>query len=282
MTTYKALDHMDLIERLETLDLCYWGHYKSFYINGASVYYDVIAVDHEESVIRFSLYDEYDYPVDVFVIHKKDEKRYDLTVDDNFVELNIYEVKDMKEINENVFATFKERVDTILFGKLYDDVKIPSKREEDAGYDIYPYFKEDFMVIWPHQTRMIPTGLVSAFPSDYVAILKERGSTGTKGIGQRCGVIDSGYRGEWMIPITNHNNSPIVIKKEHVEEKDYCSVLTGNEGLTTKHIVYSYEKAISQCIMVEVPKLIIEERSVEEIKAIQSERGEGKLGSSCK
>ena len=75
----------------------------------------------------------------------------------------------------------------IYFSKLYEDVKIPSKREEDAGYDIYPYFKEDYIMINPHETKLINTGLISAFDKDYVAILKERGSTGTKGIGQRSG-----------------------------------------------------------------------------------------------
>lgn len=75
----------------------------------------------------------------------------------------------------------------IYFSKLYDNVKIPSKRAEDAGYDIYAYFTEDYIVINPHETKLISTGLISAFDEQYVAILKERGSTGTKGMGQRCG-----------------------------------------------------------------------------------------------
>ena len=43
------------------------------------------------------------------------------------------------------------------------------------------------MKIEPHETVLVPTGIASAFSSDYVAIIKERGSTGSKGIGQRCG-----------------------------------------------------------------------------------------------
>lgn len=75
----------------------------------------------------------------------------------------------------------------IYFSKLYEDVKIPSKRDEDAGYDIYAYFTEDYIVINPHETKLINTGLISAFDEQYVAILKERGSTGTKGMGLRSG-----------------------------------------------------------------------------------------------
>lgn len=59
------------------------------------------------------------------------------------------------------------------------------------------------MVIAPQETRIIPTGLISAFPTGYVVILKERRSAGTRGMGQRSGVIDSEYRGEWLVSITN-------------------------------------------------------------------------------
>lgn len=164
-------------------------------------------------------------------------------------------------------------MENIKFAKLYDDVIIPSKREEDGGMDIYARFDMDYIIVPPHATKMIPTGLISAFDSAYVAILHERGSTGTKGIGQRCGVIDSGYRGEWNVPITNHNERPLIIHKKSAVIPatllEYC-------------ILYPYGKAISQCIMQKVPKLEVEECTVEEILAIKSERGNGKLGSSGK
>ena len=47
-------------------------------------------------------------------------------------------------------------------------------------------------------------------------------------------------------------------------------------------IVYPYEKGICQCMMVEVPKLQIEEMSYEDLLKIESERGTGALGSSGK
>lgn len=70
---------------------------------------------------------------------------------------------------------------------------IPTKKEEDAGYDLYACIEKNIL-IKPHQTVMLPTGVATAFSKSYVMILKERGSTGTEGIAQRSGVIDSGYR----------------------------------------------------------------------------------------
>lgn len=166
------------------------------------------------------------------------------------------------ELNNNV----------ILFAKTKTGGKIPSKREEDGAFDIYACFDEEYMVIKPHETRMIPTGIASAFTNDYVAILKERGSTGSKGIGQRCGVIDSGFRGEWFVPLTNHNDKPLIISKN----PDVCNVAS------EVAIVYPYSKAICQCMMVEVPKLNIEEISYDDLREIASERGVGSLGSSGK
>ena len=101
----------------------------------------------------------------------------------------------------------------LYFAKLRPEAVIPSKRDEDAGYDIYACFDEDYLLLAPLETRRIPTGLMSAFSPDYYLQLQERGSTGTKGISQRCGVIDSGFRNEWFIPLTNLNTKPLALVK---------------------------------------------------------------------
>lgn len=159
----------------------------------------------------------------------------------------------------------------IFWAKDNETVVIPTKRDEDAGWDIYANFEEDYLEVPPHTTVMIPTNLRSAFSPKWVAILKERGSTGTKGIAQRCGVIDSGFRNAWMIPITNTTDKTIVILKKDV-----------GINFIEEVIIYPYEKAVAQAIFVEVPKLKSEEISVEELLNIKSERGEGMLGSSKK
>lgn len=157
----------------------------------------------------------------------------------------------------------------LYWAKVKEGAKIPSKRVEDAGYDLYPCFEEDYLEIAPHETKLVPLGVASAFDSEFVMILKERGSTGTKGIAQRSGVIDSGYRGEYMAPITNLNTRPLVIKKENVE-------------YTNDAIVYPYEKAICQGVLLRMPQLECEEIGLDELQAISSERMAGKLGSSGK
>lgn len=163
-------------------------------------------------------------------------------------------------------------ITTVKFAKIRPTATIPTKRIEDAGYDIYANFDEDYIVISPHETKMIPTGIASACDVDYCFILKERGSTGSKGIAQRCGVIDSGYRNEWFIPITNTTNKSLYIVKNNI-----------NINFNMDNIVtYPYEKAICQAIIVPVPYAEIEEYTYEELKAIPSQRGGGCIGSSNK
>lgn len=157
------------------------------------------------------------------------------------------------------------------FARINKGVILPTKEDENAGYDIYPYFEEDTLAIAPHQTVMIPTGLYSAFDKDYVMILKERGSTGTIGLAQRCGVIDSGFRGEWFIPITNTTNELVVIDKS-------IDKVVRNWGT----VYYPYSKAICQAVLVPVPSVETAEISLEELKNIESKRGDGMLGSSEK
>lgn len=163
-------------------------------------------------------------------------------------------------------------ITTVKFAKVRPTAEIPTKRVEDAGYDIYADFEEDYMIIPPHETKMIPTGIASACDVDYCFILKERGSTGSKGIAQRCGVIDSGYRNEWFVPITNTTDKTLYIAKN-----------TSDTNVNNKdNFIYPYGKAIAQAIIIPVPQVDIEEYTYDELKAIPSQRRNGALGSSGK
>lgn len=163
---------------------------------------------------------------------------------------------------------------TVKFARVRPTAVIPTKRDEDAGFDIYADFEDDFIIIDPHTTTLIPTGIASACDADYCFILKERGSTGTKGIAQRCGVIDSGYRNEWFVPITNTTNKKIAIVKK---DADYIFMKN-----TSGYTIYPYEKAIAQALIIPVPKVNVEELTYNELKEIASDRGMGALGSSGK
>lgn len=163
-------------------------------------------------------------------------------------------------------------MDKLYFAALREGARIPTKRDEDAGYDIYACFEEAYFRFEPFETKIVPSGIISAFPEEYVAILKERGSTGTRGIGQRAGVIDSGYRGEWLISMTNHNDRPLVIAKA-----EYAAVQDLSDC-----VVYPYEKAICQALFIPLAQLNAQAVDAETILAIPSARGTGRLGSSGK
>lgn len=170
----------------------------------------------------------------------------------------------------------------IKFAKVRPDAIIPSKRDEDMGYDIYPCFDEDYILINPHETKLIPTGIASACDPGYGFLLFERGSTGSKGIARRCGVIDSGYRNEWFIGLTNTTNKTLFISK--LNETELLEKLHGY--VDVRHIgtnlIYPYSKAIVQAIVTPVLKTTEQELTYEDLKAIPSERGLGSLGSSGK
>lgn len=177
----------------------------------------------------------------------------------------------------------------VKFAKVRKGAIIPSKRNEDMGLDIYACFDEDYIVIEPHETKLIPTGIASACSEDYGFVLKERGSTGSKGIALRCGVIDSGYRNEWFVGLTNTTRKTIFISKLSEEEtlNRYYNNIKSKFFIKIKKffrrvLVYDYSKAITQALVVPVPKLNIQEVSYDELKSIESERGMGALGSSNK
>lgn len=177
----------------------------------------------------------------------------------------------------------------VKFARVRKGAVVPSKRNEDMGLDIYACFDEDYIVIEPHDTKLIPTGIASACSEDYGFVLKERGSTGSKGIALRCGVIDSGYRNEWFVGLTNTTRKTIFISKLSEEEtlNRYYNNIKSKFFIKIKKffrrvLVYDYSKAITQALVVPVPKLNIQEVSYDELKSIESERGMGALGSSNK
>ena len=101
----------------------------------------------------------------------------------------------------------------IIFAKVKENAIIPSKEDENAGFDIYACWdgveKKD-KIIKPHTTKLIPTGIACALPINYYFQVEERGSTGSKGIKKSAGVVDSGYRGEIFVAISNVNDKYLI------------------------------------------------------------------------
>ena len=192
----------------------------------------------------------------------------------------------------------------LYFAKVNPNAIIPTKEKENAGYDIYACFNKDFLAIPPHSTKLVPTGIASAISDKYYLGVAERGSTGKIGMKYSAGVIDSGYRGEIFIGLSNINDVPIVISKltreeleenygkigygetiymteEEYEDLIYLEDYEEHDNLTC--IIYPYSKAIAQLIVHEVHNEVEpKEISYEELQSIPSKRGTGSLGSSGK
>ena len=161
----------------------------------------------------------------------------------------------------------------VKFAKVRHDAKIPTKRREDAAFDLYACFDEDWIRIEPHTNKLIPTGIASAFDPEWAIVFRERGSTGVKNMKVNAGVIDSGYRGEYFASIYNGNDAPLYIAK----------YLDGEQSPEDKNaIVYPYSKAIAQALVIPVPEVNVEEIHYDDLQKIASERGMGALGSSNK
>jgi dUTP pyrophosphatase len=159
----------------------------------------------------------------------------------------------------------------LYFARTRPGAVIPAKRPEDSGYDIYSCFPEESIMLHPGEIKLIPTGIASAFPQDYVFFIKERSSTGSIGLSARMGVIDSGFRGEIMIGLNNTSNIPIVITRA-------VSQVTREDGL----ISYPYSKAIAQGVLCVIPNLEVKELGYDDLLKITSDRGVGFLGASGK
>ena len=86
--------------------------------------------------------------------------------------------------------------------------------KEAAGADLYACLEES-VTIAPGQTVFIPTGLAMALPRGYVGLVYARSGLACKqdlAPANKVGVIDSDYRGEFMIALHNHGKEVRTIR----------------------------------------------------------------------
>ncbi len=170
----------------------------------------------------------------------------------------------------------------IYFAKIRPQAIIPTKKQEDAGYDFYACFDEDYFVIEAGETKGVPTGIATAFSSTYYAQVEERSSMAKLGIKKSGGVIDSGYRGEWFIMTYNTNKKPFIISKVPLDSVPQTLNINGKLYNKEDVILYPATKAITQVIMQVVPVLDSKELTYDQLLEIKSQRGTGGFGSSNK
>lgn len=79
---------------------------------------------------------------------------------------------------------------------------------EAAGADLYACLEET-VVIQPGESAFIPTGLAMELPRGYVGLIYARSGLACKrGLApaNKVGVIDSDYRGEFIVVLHNHGS----------------------------------------------------------------------------
>ena len=78
---------------------------------------------------------------------------------------------------------------------------VPTKsRKSDAGYDLYA---DENFTLRPEETILISTGIALAIPDGYAGLIWDRSGLGSKGIHRHAGVVDSSYRGEIKVALSN-------------------------------------------------------------------------------
>lgn len=112
--------------------------------------------------------------------------------------------------------------------------------------------EEGYIEVYPHQTVRLRTGFKQAIPEGYAGRLDDRSSLGcNKSMKILGGIIDSDFRGEWMVTLVNLST---IVVRINVGDK------------------------ITQCIY--YPKIIADCPIVPELD--ETERGAGGFGSTDK
>ena len=104
----------------------------------------------------------------------------------------------------------------IKIKKLKENAVIPTRGSASAaGYDLYACLDKDEVIIKPNTNYIIGTGLSLEIPEGYFAGIFARSGIATKQNlrpANCTGVIDSDYRGEYMVALHNDSNEDKIIK----------------------------------------------------------------------
>ena len=98
--------------------------------------------------------------------------------------------------------------------RLTETAMIPTRQHEgDAGYDLYTDIQEP-VIIEPHTTKLIHTGIAIEIPDGYFgAIFARSGLASKQGLrpANCVGVCDSRYRGEYIVALHNDSTAAQIV-----------------------------------------------------------------------
>ena len=106
-------------------------------------------------------------------------------------------------------------MEPIQVKKLNEKAILPTYgTSEAAGADLYACIEAEVTIL-PGRTVMIPTGLSMELPRGYAGLIYARSGLACKrGLApaNKVGVIDSDYRGEFIVALHNHGDQPQIIR----------------------------------------------------------------------
>jgi len=104
----------------------------------------------------------------------------------------------------------------LTYKKLDENATVPSAGSQyAAGYDLCACIDGGDIVIAPHETVKVGTGLAIAVPDGYFGAIFARSGLATKQSlrpANCVGVCDSDYRGEYIVPLHNDCDTSQTIK----------------------------------------------------------------------
>ena len=121
-------------------------------------------------------------------------------------------------------------MDAVRVKKLREGAKLPTYGSvEAAGADLYACLESD-VVIAPGESAFIPTGLAMEIPKNCAGLIYARSGLACKrGLApaNKVGVVDSDYRGEFMVVLHNHGKeAQCVSNGERIAQLVITPVLT--------------------------------------------------------
>lgn len=98
--------------------------------------------------------------------------------------------------------------------RLHPDAQLPRYahlgESGDLAADLY---SAEQSRLSPGETKPVSTGIAVGLPTGFGAIIEDRSGMAIKGVSTVGGIIDTGYRGELKVILTNMSNADFTISK---------------------------------------------------------------------
>lgn len=96
--------------------------------------------------------------------------------------------------------------------KLRPDAKVPTYAHPgDAGMDLYT---PDAFILRPGSRHLVHLGIAGEFPAGFMLEFRDKsGLAALHGIHVMGGILDAGYRGEWIVTLLNTSDKKYEFEK---------------------------------------------------------------------